>query len=373
MTRVLVWTGWLTWLAVGLPISVALINEPASRTGALPVIWCTAYVGFAPALAILSIRQQKSVQRALDILALAVATIAPLVMIGINPGCFAGALLVIVAWLVSLELDTVWAMTWVGIQSLVLSAVVVAHYPNSIGVSNSIIFGIFQFFAFCTAFLMRREIATQHQLLEANSHLKATRMLLANSSRIAERVRISRELHDVLGHDLTALSLHLEIARNTEDAKHDVSKAQSLAKGLLAKVRQAVSLMRSEDHLDIVPILRELAADEPRLKIHITADGASSVLDSDRAHTLLRCLQEAITNARVHSGAQNLWVDVRTQGDVLVAEARDDGCGMKDGGRFGNGLKGMSERLNSFAGSVSVDSSPGSGFKLLLTLPLKTA
>jgi signal transduction histidine kinase len=269
-------------------------------------------------------------------------------------------------------LETAWALIWIAAQSALLTIVVIAHSPNSGGISSSIIFSVFQFFAFCTAYLTRKETKARDALLRSNAELKSTQLLLAHSSRIGERVRISRELHDVLGHDLTALSLHLEIARNTQDAQRDVEKAQLLAKGLLAKVREVVTLMRSDDEVRIIPILKGLVAEEPKLKVHLKADEEIGVLDSERAHTLLRCVQEAITNARVHSGANNLWLDIYRQGDCVVAQAKDDGRGTPSPAsrNDGHGLMGIQERLKEFGGSMVVSSSPGEGFCLHVVLPL---
>jgi signal transduction histidine kinase len=86
-----------------------------------------------------------------------------------------------------------------------------------------------------------------------NSELRATRALLAESTRIAERMRIARELHDLIGHHLTALSLNLEVASHlsNEAASEHVRKAQSTARLLLADVREAVSELRQDDAIDL--------------------------------------------------------------------------------------------------------------------------
>lgn len=367
VSKILRWTGWVTWIAVGLPVVAGMSR---GNWGAVSAAWWLAFSAFGPALAVSSARLERRPWRRLHVPALVVGTLAPLVMIGLNPECFAGALLVIVAWQVSLQLDTIWALIWVGSQSVLLSTVVVASSPNSSGISSSIIFSVFQFFAFCTAFVTRKEINARNELLQSNSELKTTQLLLSQSTRIGERVRISRELHDVLGHDLTALSLHLEIARKTQDAQHDVEKAQGLAKGLLVKVREVVSLMRTDDELGILPVLRDLAANEPKLRIHVRADDILDSLDTDRAHALLRCLQEAITNARVHSGANNLWLEIYRRENTLIAQAKDDGRGTSSEQGGGHGLTGIRERLKQFGGNMTVESAPGAGFTLLVELPL---
>lgn len=370
LSQILRWTGWATWLAVGFPVAVAF-SHSSKGVMPVPIWWVLAFVVFVPAFAVSSTRSNRTLLRSLHIPALAAATLSPLVMIGFNPECFAGALLVLVAWQVGIQLNTTWALAWVATQSVLLSIVVITNSPNSEGISSSFIFTVFQLFAFCTAYMTCKEIKARQELLRSNSELKATQLLLSQSTRIGERVRISRELHDVLGHDLTALSLHLEIARNTHNQQQDVEKAQRLAKGLLVKIREVVSLMRSDDEMRILPLLKELATDEPKLMVHFTADEEVDCLDSERAHTLLRCVQEAITNARLHSGAKNLWLEIHHRGDRVIAQARDDGRGIDTTHRNGHGLIGIAERLKDFGGTMTVESSPGKGFSLQVELPLK--
>src|SRR3546814_12036878 len=88
-------------------------------------------------------------------------------------------------------------------------------------------------------------------LFRSNSELRATRALLAESSRLSERMRISRELHDLLGHHLTALSLNLEVATHVSSGKaqEHVRQAHTLAKLLLTDVREAVSRQIGRAHV----------------------------------------------------------------------------------------------------------------------------
>ena len=364
VSKLLRWISWLTWLAVGLPVAVGFASNPHSLVTLNSLVWTLAFITFGPALATSSTPNDKPAMRGSRLVALFVATLSPLVMIALKPECFAGALLVVVAWQSTLQLTTAAAIIWVGTQSVLLSVVLMSINPDISGASSSIIFSVFQFFAFSTAYVTRHEIRARQELVRSSAELKATQLLLAQSSRIGERVRISRELHDVLGHDLTALSLHLEIARNSREQIHEeVGRAQVLAKGLLGKVREVVSLMRANDQASIVPLLHSLAADGPQLKVHLTVSGDLDAADAGRTHTLLRCLQEIITNARLHSGARNLWLDIGRSGNSIVAHARDDGHGAISTPKFGNGLTGMRERLEEFGGGVVVTALPKTGFK----------
>jgi signal transduction histidine kinase len=107
----------------------------------------------------------------------------------------------------------------------------------------------FQVLALFSCFLAASEASARADLARANSELRATGELLANTSRLAERERISRELHDTLGHHLTALSLNLEAASHlaADNALAQIQRAQSVTKLLLSDVRGVVSALRGED------------------------------------------------------------------------------------------------------------------------------
>lgn len=362
--------GGLTWLAVGLPEAIVFWKDPRLLSNADSLWWVVAFLVFGPALLLCGTTAKGRLASAGRVLALGIATLAPLVMIYLKPECFAGALLVIIAWQAPLLLSARRAMTWVLCQAVLLTAVLMVLYPNSLGIAQAIIFTVFQMFAYLTAHVLQRETRARHELLRTNAELKTTQLLLAQSVQISERVRISRELHDVLGHDLTALSLHLEVARNMREGLHqEIENALGIAKGLLGKVRDIVSLMRGNDQTNLAVLLRALAVDGPQLRVHLNIADNLDAADAGRAQTLVRCLQEIITNARQHSGAQNLWLDVSRQGNVVVAHAHDDGRGSV-AVKFGHGLTGMRERLEEFGGSLVVRSRVNAGFALEFSLPL---
>src|SRR5258707_14419436 len=123
----------------------------------------------------------------------------------------------------------------------------------------------FQVLALCSCFLAASEASARSGLARANSELRATGELLANTSRLAERERISRELHDTLGHHLTALSLNLEAASHLaqENTLVQIQRAQSVTKLLLSDVRGVVSTLRSDDPIGLAQALRALVAGGP--------------------------------------------------------------------------------------------------------------
>ena len=124
---------------------------------------------------------------------------------------------------------------------------------------------------------------------------------------IRDSTRISRELHDLLGHHLTALSLNLEVAGHITEgqAQEHVRQAHTLAKLLLTDVREAVSQLRDSGAIDLEAALRPLVTQVPSLDIHLDIGQPLTLDDPERAHVLLRCTQEIITNAVRHAGARN--------------------------------------------------------------------
>jgi signal transduction histidine kinase len=229
----------------------------------------------------------------------------------------------------------------------------------------------FQLVADATTRLLAEETAARERLAAANAELEATRELLAQSTRMAERARIGRELHDVLGHHLTALSLNLEIAshRTQGEASERVATAQSLTKLLLGDVRAVVGALRSEEGLDLPAALRKLASGVPRPRVHVDVAPGFAIEDPADAEVVLRCAQEIVTNAVRHAGAENVWLDVARNPSGIEIRARDDGRGAAHV-RSGNGLSGMRERFEQRGGAVSFSTAPGHGFSVAATLPV---
>lgn len=227
--------------------------------------------------------------------------------------------------------------------------------------------------AFVTALVTKQQVDAREEQRRLNSELRATRTLLAESSRLAERMRISRELHDLIGHHLTALSLNLEVASHLVEgpAQEHVRKAQSVAKLLLGDVREVVSQLREGDSIDLTQALHSLTEGVPGLAIHLQLPARFGVDDPRRAQVLLRCAQEIITNTMRHAGARNLWLRFeRNANRQMLIHACDDGHGAAQF-KQGNGLAGMRERLAEFGGRLDVSTAAERGFTIDALLPLE--
>ncbi len=285
-----------------------------------------------------------------------------------------GILLLIVSVVLPWMLSTVSAVAWL-IGQNVLLAVIINRIPEvSLG-DASLEAGLFlgiSMFAFMSSVVVLRQYAARNELRKVNSELRATQALLAENTRIAERVRIARELHDLVGHHLTALTLNLEVVTHLVDGKvlNHVQQAHSLARLLLADVREAVSDIRKDDLVNLAEALHALVEGVPKPRIHLDLPAEAIMTEPKRAQILLRCTQEMITNSVRHARARNLWIRLSFNRDGLAMSARDDGVGTDNVSR-GNGLQGMAERLKQLGGKLEIESEPGAGFALHAWLPTK--
>ena len=202
---------------------------------------------------------------------------------------------------------------------------------------------------------VKSEKAAQ-EALRLNQELKAAQLLLAESSRQNERTRIARDLHDLLGHHLTALSINLQVAQHlTEGEAHKkVSQCHSLAKLLLSDVREAVSSIRSSDSVQFEALIDATNDLFPSLSINKQIGFQFSLEQLDIAQALLNCTQELVTNAVKHGRANNVWLTLKQDIDTIVFEFYDDGQGLSDW-QEGNGIKGMRERIALVGGTLAID------------------
>ena len=229
----------------------------------------------------------------------------------------------------------------------------------------------FQAFAALTGhYAGSRERAREH-LAQVNAELLATRCLLEESARAGERLKLSRELHDVAGHTLTALKLNLaRLARDPALAgREELLVSSTLADDLLGQIRQVVGTLRVHDGFDLRAALEALAQPIPSVRILIDIEDHLRVDDLEQAEALLRCAQEAITNALRHGRASEIRVALRRVDGALSFSIENDGVAPARLD-FGNGLTGMRERLQAVGGSLEVATTPPRGLRVITRLPL---
>jgi len=236
--------------------------------------------------------------------------------------------------------------------------------------TNIVVYGIVNTLALTTNY---RAIAERKAKLESQKlvhELKATQILLSASTKRDERLRIARNLHDIMGHQLTALSLQLEVASHiTEDSKQEhIENAKTIGTTLLANVRQTVSEFREEEDLKLGDALSALIEGIPGREINLNINWDESLPDERQVEVLFRCTQEALTNVVKHSNATRCDITVSNDDRNLCLVVKDNGNEQSEI-IPGNGLKGMTERINKVDGHLQFNQG-ADGFELLVTLPI---
>ena len=286
------------------------------------------------------------------------------------PSSVEGAMLVAVAAQVagrkSMGLSFVVAVT----QTAAFAALLARSRPIDVALDVPLAWFAFEAFAILLTHVARSEAEGRAVLLERNVQLLATRQLLADHARSAERLRIARNLHDGLGHHLTALSLNLEAAAHLGDGatREHITRAQAVTRALLDETRTSVAEARAAA-VDPLAAIRAMLAPIDSPRVHFDAPMTLPVPDPAQAEALLRLVQEIVTNVLRHAGARNLWISVRADGPTVEVRGHDDGHGAATW-HDGHGLRGMRERLGALGGSLDVASQPGAGFTVAARLPL---
>ncbi|MCE3252876.1 MAG: two-component sensor histidine kinase [Cellvibrio sp.] len=226
------------------------------------------------------------------------------------------------------------------------------HFSNA--VINSLIYLGFQLFALSTAFARVNERRAREQLEQVNQQLLTTRIILAQSSKQDERLRIARDLHDILGHQLTALNLQLEILQHkvAADLQTSVSDTKNLAKQLLDNIRAVVRNQRTPLTVDIRQAVQALALRLPQLQL--TIEGELQLESAELAEQLLLCIQEGISNALRHGRATQINLALQQQDKHITILLDDNGRGCTNTINPGSGLLGINERLEAFNGALSL-------------------
>lgn len=365
------------WVLSGLPALLTLrlpagflgIGAPLSPGGF--VVWLVAACLYVPAFWVTA--GQAGVERpsraAQPLLAL--QSLAALVMFGLACTGFETLLLVVVAAQLGLFVAVPLGLVWVGVQTAALGWLGILHWslPGSLlwafGLGLSL-----QVMALFISYFAASQARARHELARTNAELRTTREQLASAREAAARARIARELHDLLGHHLSALSLHLEAARHRvgEQGREAIERCQSIARLLLADVRQAVQEVRQNPSESLSLALQRVVADIPRPRVELSVPPDLGSADSEHAQAIVRCVQEIVTNAVRHADADHLQIDLQLEDGRLELRARDDGRGVAEV-KPGHGLTGMRERLERLGGSLDVVSAPGRGLEVRARLP----
>ena len=229
-----------------------------------------------------------------------------------------------------------------------------------------------------------RERAEQAEAAEVRASLaERERDAAARIAVAEERVRIARELHDIVAHAVSVMVLQVGAVRHKlPDALAEDSDAlrgvEQVGRTALAEMRGLLAAMRRDgEEAELIPqpgldgldaLLEEIGRAGLPVQLHV--DGEPAALPRGIDLSAYRIVQEGLTNALKHARASNAEVTVRYRPDELQIEVRDNGEASSTSNGLGHGLVGVRERVKIYGGQMSAGSANGSGFILSTRLPL---
>ena len=198
-----------------------------------------------------------------------------------------------------------------------------------------------------------------------------------------ERNRITRELHDVLAHSVSVMTVQASAVRRllTPDQQREreaLMTVEETGRQALSEMRRLLGIMRTEGDvaalapqpgLGTLPALVEQVR-QSGLPVELTVEGEPVKLAAGVDLSAYRIVQEALTNALKHAGPAHAWVAVRYVGDDVEIEVANDGRSQGDNDGAGHGLVGMRERAALCGGELHSGPRPGGGFKISARLPV---
>ena len=243
---------------------------------------------------------------------------------------------------------------------------------------RTVSFGVVGFFI---SQLMSRLRLQQNSLTDANSRLRHYASTLESLTVSRERNRMAHELHDTLAHSLTALSVQLEAVKaywslDRRKSRQLLEQSLSATRSGLVETRRALKSLRATplEELGLLLALRQLAsfaAARASLELELSLPGELISLSPDVEQCIYRIAQEAIENVLTHAGARSLGVGITQENQIITLTVHDDGVGFDpaEAGKSDHfGLMGMKERSSMAGGELMVESAPGKGTTITLSI-----
>lgn len=230
-----------------------------------------------------------------------------------------------------------------------------------------IVFMVIMLMAPAAANSMYKRMELEKELDQANEKIKQLVMR-------EERMRIARDLHDTLGHTLSLITLKSQlveklVTKNPERARLEAKEIESTSRTALKQVRELVSDMRSitlaEEMVQVEAIL-----DSAGIAFHYEGDIVLKDLPQLTQNIMSMCLREAVTNVVKHSRATSCTVSVHRVEGAVWLKIQDNGIGVGEQHREGNGLQGIRERLSLIEGQLILEDHPDVGTVLLIEAPI---
>ena len=271
-----------------------------------------------------------------------------------------------ISWGRCLALSIPLALPTVLIQSMV--------WGENQALLSGALFWTFNLFAMLMSSTAIKEMVAREQADALSRQLLSTQHLVKQAITQDERLRIARNIHDVLGHHLTALTINLQVASRKsdlakcEDVKQHVEQCHAIAKLLLSDVREAISDIRENAVIDFKGAVHSLISDLPRPKVALQIQDNLTLTNVRIADALLRCMQEGLTNVIRHTQSHEFAISLTQQNQHYKLVMQDKQPSAHSTFQQGNGLTGMKERVEALGGSVSFEFNK-TGFRLAIDIP----
>jgi signal transduction histidine kinase len=222
---------------------------------------------------------------------------------------------------------------------------------------------------------------SHHELSDVHEQLRSNSRQVEELTVIRERNQIAREIHDTVGHKMTALIVQLQLARemmniDLEKSRETIQKCEGLTREALEEIRTSVRTLRDDDGMNttflatLQNVLKEFAQmTEIQVSLDITGDATNTTTSIQP--TIIRAIQESLTNSKRHGNASKYQINIDCRPDSIELTIDDNGTGVtKVEPSFG--LINMRERVMEHGGSIQFESTIGEGFRVKVVLPLKT-
>jgi signal transduction histidine kinase len=281
-----------------------------------------------------------------------------------------------------------WQANGIALLSMI-SLLLALMLAESIGIGTAVVLllpyaGGMLFFAALTAALTRQLEERQRaerllaELEDAHQQLRVYATQIEALAVAEERNRLAREIHDSLGHYLTAITMQLEAAgklagTQPERATESIAKAEEMAREGLAEVRRSVAALRTSplDTASLGDVIGEVVEHlrGGGIATTFTTEGEPYPLPIQATTTLYRTAQEGLTNVQKHASAGAVAVTLAYQPERVTLIIVDNGIGKREGSDAGFGLLGLRERVALLGGSLEAGAGPEGGFRLRVSVP----
>jgi signal transduction histidine kinase len=342
---------------------------------------------FAAILALIFHTENASGKGSFLAAALAASAIGVAIMaVGATP-IFGAILFFVLCTIVGMRLSLGVAIVWVGgATAALLVCLLVSGDRDWLPTIVSFSVGFFAFIAFSVAF--RRSLQARAESQQLLAELMSAQGRLRDMAIMGERQRLAREMHDAVGHRLTAAAVLLEgaarlIRPEPDRATRLVETSRAQVRQGLDELRAAVSALHADNQgtqslADVLSALVDVFAQGAEARVTLDLPAGVAEPEPDRKRVIVRTAQEALTNVQKHAAATRIELALRIEGSAYVLTCRDNGRGpaaAQDAqaapGGTGYGLGNLRARAAEFGGTVDLEPGPDGGALLRLTLPVE--